>query len=59
MHFVSKWSLSLDGGKVPSSKQFARNILLILGYSTASSAQGDRDSGEYKVCTDHISNKSG
>ena len=44
-YFAAECLPSLDGGKVPASQLVVGKILLVLGYSVASSAQGDRDSG--------------
>ena len=59
LYFATKCLPSLDGGKVLASQLVARKTLVVLGYSVASSAQGDHDSGEYSGLNHHILNKNG
>ena len=57
LDFFAECLSSLDGGKVLALQLVAGKILPVLGYSVASSTQGDLDSGEYSGRTHHISNK--
>ena len=57
--FVGECLPSLGWGKVLASLQVAGKILLVLSYSTAFLAQGDRDCGEYSAHNHHILKKNG